>query len=120
MQKELNMSIELYEGKSVQIIINSTFENKLIKILKNIGINGYTQLNARGNGDSGVQNGHSEGESNVMFIVVVSAELADTLIKNLNTYRQMGHHIFVYMYDAQVLNAEKCDSSEPKCPGWSF
>lgn len=42
------------------------------------------------------------------------------LMKNLNTYRDMGHHIFVYTHDAQVLNAEKCDNSKPKCPGWTF
>ena len=114
------MSIEMYEGKSVHIIINSTFENKLIKILKNIGVTGYTQLNARGDGESGVQDGHSDGESNVMFIVLVSTELAETVVKNINTYREMGHHILVYMHDAQILNAEKCDSSAPKCPGWSF
>ena len=110
----------MYAGKTVHIVINSTFENKLIKILKNIGINGYTQINARGDGDSGVQDGHSDGESNVMFIVVVSNELAESLIKNLNTYRQMGHHIFVYTHDAEVLNAEKCVNTEPSCPGWSF
>ncbi len=114
------MSIEMYSGKSVNIIINTTFENKLIKILKNIGVTGYTQLNARGDGESGVQDGHSDGESNVMFVVLVSVELAETLIKNLNTYREMGHHIFVYMHEAQILNAEKCDSSKPKCPGWTF
>ena len=114
------MSIEMYSGKSVQIIINSTFENKLIKILKSIGINGYTQINVRGDGTSGVQDGHSEGESNVMFIVVLANEVAENLIKNLNTYRQMGHHIFVYTHDAEVLNAEKMENSDPSCPGWSF
>ena len=114
------MSIEMFPGKSVHIVINSTFENKLVKILKNMGINGYTQINARGNGDSGVQDGHSDGESNVMFIVVLSKEVAENLIKNLNTYRDMGHHIFVFTHDAEVLNAEKIDSSKPSCPGWSF
>jgi|GEM_PF-1228287 len=115
------MSIEMYSGKSVHIIINSTFENKLIKILKNIGVTGYTQLNARGNGEQGVQDGHSEGESNVMFVVLVSNTLADTLIKNLNTYREMGHHLLVYLHDAQILNSEKCDdSTNLQCPGWTF
>lgn len=114
------MSIEMHSGKSVNIIINSTFENKLIKILNNIGVSGYTQLNARGDGDSGVQDGHSDGESNVMFVVLVSNTLAETLIKNLNTYRDMGHHILVYTHDAQILNADKCDDSELSCPGWSF
>jgi nitrogen regulatory protein PII len=114
------MSIEMFQGKSVQIIINSTFENKLVKILKSLGINGYTQINVRGDGSSGVQDGHSDGETNVMFIVVLGSEVAENLIKNLNTYRQMGHHIFVYTHDAEVLDPDKLQSSEESCPGWSF
>ena len=114
------MSIEMYLEKSVHIVINSTFENKLVQILKNLGINGYTQINARGDGDSGVQDGHSDGESNVLFIVVVSKERAEILIKNLNVYREMGHHLFVYTHDVEVLNVEKCDNSKPECPGWTF
>ncbi len=106
------MSIEMYTGKSVQIIINTTFENKLIKILKRNGLTGYTQLSARGNGDQGVQDGHSDGESNVMFIVLVSDRLADILISSLNSYREVGHHILIYTHDAQILNAEKCDGSK--------
>ena len=101
------MSIEMYTGKSLQIIINSTFENKLIEILKRNGVTGYTQLNARGDGESGVQDGHSDGESNVMFIVLVSSLLAEMLIENLNKYRDIGHHILIYTHDAQILNSDK-------------
>ena len=101
------MSIEMYSGKSVHIIINSTFENKLIQILKRNGVTGYTQLSARGDGESGVQDGHSEGESNVMFIVLVSDMLAEILIESLNKYREIGHHILIYTHDAQVLDSDK-------------
>ncbi|CAA6816777.1 MAG: Unknown protein [uncultured Sulfurovum sp.] len=101
------MSIEMSTGKSIQIIINSTFENKLIQILKKNGLTGYTQLAARGDGVSGVQDGHSEGESNVMFVVLTSNDLASTLIEELDKYRKMGYHIFVYTHDAKVLNSDK-------------
>ncbi|CAA6801162.1 MAG: Unknown protein [uncultured Sulfurovum sp.] len=94
-------------GKSIQIVINSTFENKLIQILKKNGLTGYTQLSARGDGESGVQDGHSEGESNVMFIVLASDNAAATLIEELNKYRNMGYHIFVYTHIAEVLNSDK-------------
>ena len=101
------MSLEMYTGKSLHIIINSTFENKLIQILKRNGVTGYTQLHARGDGDSGVQDGHSEGESNVMFIVLISSEMSDTLVENLNRYRRQGHHILIYTHDAEILNSDK-------------
>jgi len=101
------MKTKMTAGKSVQIIINSTFENNLVKILKKIGVTGYTQLNARGNGNSGVQDGHSDGESNVLFVILLSNSMADTLIDSLETYRKKGHHILIYTYDAQILDPEK-------------
>ncbi|CAA6821987.1 MAG: Unknown protein [uncultured Sulfurovum sp.] len=101
------MSTKMCTGKSIQIIINSTFENKLIHILKKNGLTGYTQLSARGDGSSGVQDGHSEGESNVMFIVLASNSATNTLMEQLNQYRNMGYHIFVYTHDAEVLNSDK-------------
>lgn len=101
------MSMEMYSGKSLHIIINSTFENKLIEILKRNGVSGYTQLNARGDGESGVQDGHSDGESNVLFIVLVSNMMADMLIENLNKYREIGHHILIYTHNAEILNSDK-------------
>lgn len=33
-----------------------------------------------------------------------------------HTNREMGHHIFVYTHEAQILNTDKCDSSKPQCP----
>lgn len=103
------MSKEMCAGKSIQIVINSTFENKLIQILKKNGLTGYTQLSARGDGESGVQDGHSEGESNVMFIVLASENAANTLIAELNQYRKMGYHIFVYTHNAEILNSDKIE-----------
>jgi len=100
------MKTKMTEGKSVQIIINSTFENSLVKILKKIGVTGYTQLNARGNGNTGVQDGHSDGETNVLFVILLSKPMADTLIDNLQVYRKKGHHILIYAYDAQILDAD--------------
>lgn len=101
------MSIEMCPAKSLHVIINSTFENKLIEILKRNGVTGYTQLNARGDGHSGVQDGHSDGESNVMFIVLVSEKMSEMLIESLNKYREVGHHILIYTHNVEVLNSDK-------------
>lgn len=100
------MQTKMTAGKSVQIIINSTFENSLVKILKKLGVTGYTQLNARGNGNSGVQDGHSDGETNVLFVILMSNKMADELIDSLQVYRKKGHHILIYTYEAQVLDPE--------------
>jgi len=100
------MKTKMAEGKSVQIIINSTFEDSLVKILKKLGVTGYTQLNARGNGNTGVQDGHSDGETNVLFMILMSKVMADAVIDILHVYRKKVHHILIYTYDAQVLDPE--------------
>ncbi|WP_321275811.1 P-II family nitrogen regulator [Thiomicrorhabdus indica] len=94
---------QMQQGKAVHIIVNSTFERELIKVLKEAGATGYTQLDARGFGYSGVQDGHSEGESNVLFIVLVTDEKAQVIEKKLVSYINRGYPIVSYITDANVL-----------------
>ena len=94
---------KMQTGKAVHIIVNATFERELIKMLKEAGATGYTQIDARGFGYSGVQDGHSEGESNVMFIVLVTDEKAQAIEKALVPYINRGYPIFSYLTDANVL-----------------
>ncbi len=101
------MAITMSPGKSVQIIVNATFENELIRVLDKVGVTGYTQIDARGNGYSGVQDGHSEGETNILFIVLVASELAEVLIESLIDYIKRGYPIVVYTNDVEVLTTNK-------------
>lgn len=101
------MPVTMCPGKSVQIIVNATFENEMIRVLDKVGVTGYTQLDARGNGYSGVQDGHSEGESNVMFIVLVASEVAKILIESLIDYIKRGYPIVSYTCDVEVLSTNK-------------
>lgn len=100
---------QISKGKAVHIIVNSTFERELIKVLKEAGATGYTQIDARGFGYSGVQDGHSEGESNVLFIVLVTDEKAQIIMKKLVAYINRGYPIVSYMNDADVLMNNRYD-----------
>lgn len=101
------MPVAMSPGKSVQIIVNATFENELIRVLDRVGVTGYTQIDARGNGYSGIQDGHSEGESNILFIILVTSEMADTLVESLVDYIKRGYPIVSYTYDVDVLTTNK-------------
>lgn len=100
---------QLTKGKAVHIIVNATFERELIKVLKAAGATGYTQVDARGFGYSGVQDGHSEGESNVLFIALVTAEKAQAIEEKLVTYIKRGYPIVSYITDADVLMNNRYD-----------
>lgn len=101
------MSVEMTQGKAVHIIVNATFERELIKVLKKAGATGYTQLDARGFGHSGEQDGHSEGETNIFFVVLVTLEKAQVIEEKLVEYIDRGYPIISYMTDADVLTKNK-------------
>jgi len=101
------MSVEMTKGKAVHIVVNATFERQLIKLLKQAEVTGYTQLDARGFGYSGEQDGHSEGETNVLFIVLVTTEKAQQIEESLVSYINRGYPIVSYMTDADVLTTNK-------------
>ncbi len=103
------MAVELAKGKAVHIIVNATFERELIKVLKRVGVTGYTQLDARGFGYSGEQDGHSEGETNVFFMTLVTEEKAQEIEETLVSYIMRGYPIVSYMTDADVLTTNKYD-----------
>jgi len=101
------MSAEMTKGKAVHIIVNATFERELIRVLKRVGVTGYTQLDARGFGYSGEQDGHSEGETNVFFMTLVTEEKAKEIEETLVGYIERGYPIVSYMTDADVLTTNK-------------
>jgi len=97
------MSVSTSAEKMVQIVTNSSLENKLIRSLEKIGITGYTIFNVRGDGDSGIQDSHMDGDTNILLMVVVPAELSEVLMAKLLEYKNKGHHLLVFSVDAAVL-----------------
>lgn len=101
------MSVDMTKGKAVHIIVNATFERELIRVLKRHKVTGYTQLLARGFGYSGEQDGHSDGETNVMFITLVREEIAEAIEEDLVNYISRGYPIMSYTTEANVLSENR-------------
>lgn len=101
------MDVSTCKEKMVQIIANSTLEKSLKKTLKEVGVSGYTLFDVRGDGDSGDQSGHLEGDSNILMMVVVPLKTSQNLMEALNGYLKKGHHLMVFSVDADVLTPSK-------------
>jgi len=95
--------------KLVHIITTSILEQKIRKTLKDSGVNGFTLFDVRGSGESGFQGGHLEGETNIMFMTVVSKTIYEQLLDNLNVYTRKGHHMMVFTSDVDVMTPSKFD-----------
>jgi len=90
--------------KMIQIITNTSLESHLIETFEKVGVTGYTIFNVRGDGDSGVQDSHIEGDTNILLMVVVPEDISENLMKALSQYIKQKHHLMVFSVNAEVLS----------------
>lgn len=95
--------------KVVHVVSTAVMEDRIIKAIKDAGCNGYTVFDVRGDGEAGLQDGHSEGETNIMFMIVVSKDIYESLLDKLYVYMKKGHHMMVTSSDVDVMTPSKFD-----------
>ena len=93
--------------KVVHVVSTAVMEESVVKAIKSAGCNGYTVFDVRGDGEAGFQDGQLEGESNVMFMIVVSNDIYEALLDNLNVYIKKWHHMMVFSSNVDVMTPTK-------------
>jgi len=68
---------------------------------------GYTILEARGAGSAGLQTGVLEGESNILFLIIVDESRLDEVMVDVEKLMKRGHHLACFISDTQVMRREK-------------
>ena len=96
-----------YPMKLINIVANAALEDRLVNIADSHGASGYTVLEARGAGSAGLQTGVLEGESNILFMLVVPESRLDEVLADVERLMKRGHHLAAFITDTQVLRPEK-------------
>ncbi|ODU50068.1 MAG: hypothetical protein ABS92_04225 [Thiobacillus sp. SCN 63-374] len=99
----------LYPMKLINIVANAALEERLVGIANAHEASGYTVLDARGAGSAGLQTGVLEGESNILFMLVVPESRLDAVLADVNKLMKRGHHLAAFVSDTQVMRREKFD-----------
>lgn len=94
--------------KLIQIITSNILETRVKKVFRKLGITGFTFFNVSGEGDSGVQSGHFDADSNILFMVMVSEEQFHKVSEELQRDIKKGYHYFIFSLNAEVLTPSKC------------
>ena len=100
---------QLYPMKLINIVANAALEERLVGIAEAHETSGYTVLDARGAGSAGLQTGVLEGESNILFMLVVPESRLDAVLADVNKLMKRGHHLAAFVSDTQVMRREKFD-----------
>jgi nitrogen regulatory protein PII len=99
--------IQSYPMKLINIVANATLEERLVGIADRHGTSGYTVLDARGGGSAGLQTGVLEGESNILFMLVVPESKLNEVLADVERLMKRGHHLAAFITDTQVLRRDK-------------
>ncbi|MBZ8178704.1 P-II family nitrogen regulator [Oscillatoria salina] len=83
------MSSNSKEAVLVTIICESVLQDRLAKLLKELGISGYTVVQAQGAGSHGRRMGDiASFLTNIELKTIVSLELSEKLIEQLHQYKE--------------------------------
>lgn len=101
---------QLHPMKQINIVANATLEDRLIEIARARVTSGYTVLEARGAGSAGLQTGVLEGESNILFLLIVTEAMLPAVLADIEKLMKRGHHLATFITDTHVLRREKYEA----------
>lgn len=92
--------------KLVTIVTERILEDRLLRILTELGAKGYTLTQASGKGSRGVRASEWEGPD-TKIETLVSAVVADAIVEHVATRFFEHYAVIVYVVDAEVVRGEK-------------
>jgi nitrogen regulatory protein PII len=96
-----------HERNLVTIICESFLEEKILATAKNIGILGYTIMEARGAGSRGLRDGDFEYDKNIKIEMLCKAETADALCEEIQKKYFKDFAVVIYKSTVSVTRPEK-------------
>ena len=90
------MSSSLTKGVLVTVIGEAVLQDRLIRLLTNLGVSGYTIVPAKGPGSHGRRMGDIAGyNTNIEIKTVITSELSDQLLEDLKPF-QSTHALIAF------------------------
>lgn len=105
--------VQTYIKKQINVIASAELEDRLVELATRHGSTGYTIVDARGGGGTGPQSGLLDVDSNIHFMMIISADKAEDVLADLGKMIKRGHHVTVYVNDVSVLRKEKFTAGNP-------
>jgi hypothetical protein len=94
-----------HNRKQVNIIVNSALEAKMVRLANRVGVSGYSITPMRtGQGASGLQSSSSEGDSNILFMMIITLDKVDQMIAEIQKIKDHSYPLRVYMNDTYVMD----------------
>ncbi|NCN27119.1 transcriptional regulator [bacterium] len=99
--------MEFHKRKLLTIITESIMEDAIEQELKLYKISGYTILDARGSGQSGLRDANHETDKNIRIEAICTEEIAKKLSLHLKQTYYENYAMVLFLTDVEVLRPDK-------------
>lgn len=89
------------------VITEAVIEKKLLQDLKQLGVAGYTVLDARGEGRRGVRDAARGEAANIQIEVICSRALAETVLLNFQARYYDNYAMVSFLQDIEIIRPDK-------------
>ena len=100
------MSLPTTTLKIVTIVTERILEDRLLRILTDLGAKGYTLMQVTGQGSRGVRASEWEGPD-TRIETLVSQEVGEAIVSYIAEHFFEHYAVIVYMQDAEVVRGDK-------------
>ena len=99
--------MEKHQRTLLVIIAEANLERLLVQDVKRLGAGGYTVIDVRGGGHSGVREGTWEADRTIRMEVVCEAGMADNIAQALLAEYGQHYGLTIYFSEVKVLRPNK-------------
>jgi nitrogen regulatory protein PII len=89
------------------VITEAAIEKSLLHDLKQLGVHGYTILDARGQGSRGVRDAAWGEAANIRIEVICARELAETVLQTFRARYYDNYAMVAFLQDVEIIRPDK-------------
>lgn len=94
-----------YNRKQVNIIVNSALEEKMTRLANRVGVSGFSIIPMlAGQGTTGLQSSSSEGDSNILFMMIITIDKLEQMITEIQKIKDRSYPLRVFINDTYVMD----------------
>ncbi len=96
-----------HKRKLLTIVTEASIESSLVDDFEELGVKGYTIIDARGKGSHGVRTAGWETNSNIRIDIICNDELANNISNYLKNKYYEHYAMIVYLSDTEIFRLDK-------------
>lgn len=101
------MTLQLEKRTVLTVITEAAMEKTMLRDLKQLGVRGYTVLDARGQGSRGARDAAWGEAANIRIEVICTRALAETVLQDFLTRYYDNYAMVAFLQDVEIVRPNK-------------